>query len=178
MTTDRVIDHQPTVWINIQRADRDQPEVCLLFWLKLKVFSVVLPSDPTRAFYHICLTSSWLSSRKSNIWFSWSLASCLAISMAFSHIWGRENKQTASKSEWQIRRHLLYLLFTVTSLQNVMKESTFPKQQVTYLALVQIAHDLLEQSFLQLLLRPARSSVPRDQVGCASLVRPLQRSQN
>lgn len=140
-------------------------------------FVVTLPSDHI-GFHHICLTNSWLSSRKSNIWFSWSLTSCLAISMAFSHIWGRENKQTASKSERQIGHvHSDICYICCVYCDKFAEWNTIPKQQLTYFSLVQIAHDLLEQSLLQLLLRPARSSVPRDQVGCARLVQPLQRLQ-
>lgn len=44
---------------------------------------------------------------------------------------------------------------------------------LSHLALVQVADDLLEESLLQLLLRPHVLAVPGDQVGRAGFVRPL-----
>ncbi|TNN70699.1 hypothetical protein EYF80_019136 [Liparis tanakae] len=40
----------------------------------------------TACFFVCLLTSSWLSSMKSNMWLSCILANCLPSSMAFSHI--------------------------------------------------------------------------------------------
>lgn len=51
------------------------------------------------------LTSSWLSSMKSNMWLSCILASCFPSSMAFSHIWEDKVHRSVKKGEDVKQRH-------------------------------------------------------------------------